>query len=29
MLMLMFAFGLLMNVYVHRDVSIGRHAGEG
>ena len=28
MLTLLFAFGLLMNVYVHRDVSIGRHAGE-
>jgi len=28
MLTLLFAFGLLMNVYVHRDVTIGRHAGE-
>jgi rod shape determining protein RodA len=28
MLTLLFGFGLLMNVHVHRDVVIGRHAGE-
>jgi len=25
MLMVMFGFGLLMSVYVHRDIRIGRH----